>query len=84
MPQKCHSETHEHTRSDTYQLSCLPLAVERGNERGRQRERGRYREREREREGGEKKASVALATETCRVWWSKRGERERRGEGKRL
>lgn len=42
------------------------------------------RERERVREGGEKKASVALATETCRVWWSKRGERERRGEGKRL
>lgn len=33
------------------------------------------RERERVREGGEKKASVALATETCRVWWSKRGER---------
>lgn len=69
MPQKCHLKTHEHTgrptethtHSDTYQLSCLPLAVERGNERGRQRERGRYREQVR------KKASVALATETCRV-----------------
>lgn len=49
------------------------------------REKGGDTGRERESEGGrEKKASVALATETCRVWWSKRGERERRGEGKRL
>lgn len=34
------TDTDTHTLSDTYQLACLPLAVERGNERGRQRETG--------------------------------------------
>ena len=71
MPQKCHSETHEHTHrdgrelSDTYQLSCLPLAVKGGNERGRQRERREIQKASKGEE--EKKALVAVVTETCRV-----------------